>query len=259
MEVMNRVTRMHVLIIEDEKPAADKLIRGVRKFDRSIIIDGPLQTVREILDWFSANPAPDLIIADIQLTDGQSLEAIRKIKISSPIIFVTAHDEFLLEALEQNGIDYLLKPFRQTDFERTLVKYQSLRNHFTSGLASFLDGYTASSSKWKKRIVVIKGTARVSVRTEEIAYFFTSHKIVFMVDKNGNRHIVDKNLSDLESCFDPNSFFRVNRQFLVNIDAVQRFKLADHGRLILELQPPTSAKIEVSEENARPFKQWLDR
>ena len=247
---------MNILILEDEKPAAEKLIRGIKRFDASVNVEGPLQSVREAVQWLTENPAPDLIFADIQLADGISFEIFRKVAVSSPVIFATAFDSYLLEALEQNSIDYLLKPVKEERLEGALRKYLRLKQHFSSNLQTFIEDYGKKNSK-RERIVVKKGVDFVSVKIDEVAFFYTEHKIVFLVDNAGVRYVIDEPLSKLEEELDPSQFFRANRKFLINIRAVKRFKSYEKGKILVELVPATHEQVVVSQESAGEFKGWM--
>ncbi len=249
---------MTVLILEDETPAAEKLIQGIKTFDAAIEIAGPLRSVREAVRWLTEHPAPDLILADIQLTDGLSLDIFRKVTTSSPVIFTTAHDAYLFEALEHNSIDYLLKPIKQEKLEGSLKKYLRFKQHFSANLAQAAEAYERQG-RVRDRIVVKKGNDLFGVKVEEIAYFYTEHKVVFVVDRNGTRYMADDALSALEERLDPSLFFRVNRKFLVHVDSVKSFKTLDKGKLQVELNPMVREEVVVSQENAAEFRRWMEQ
>jgi len=249
---------MNILILEDEKPAAEKLIRGIKKFDLSVNIAGPLQSVSSAVQWLTENPAPDLIVADIQLTDGLSLDVFRKVTVSSPVIFATAFDSYLLEALEQNSIDYLLKPVKEEKLEGALRKYLRLKQHFSSNLPAFIEGYGARNGK-RERIVVKKGIDFVSIKIDEVAFFYTEHKVTFLVDNAGSRYIIDEPLSQLEGELESSQFFRANRKFLISCRAVKKFKSYEKGKILVELVPATHEQVVVSQESAGEFKRWMGR
>ena len=250
---------MTILIIEDEKPAAEKLAKGIWQFDSTATLVGPLRSVKESVSWFANNTMPDLVFVDIQLTDGLSLDLFKKVTVTCPVIFATAFDEYLLEALEHNSIDYLLKPFKQEKLEGALKKYLRLKQHFTSTLTQFVQSYNPNGGKSKGRIVVKKGIDFVSVKADDVAYFYTEHKVVFLIDKEGNRYLVDKPLAELEAELHTEKFFRVNRKFLVHINAIARFKSFEKGKILVELKPPTKEEVTVSQENAADFREWMGK
>lgn len=249
---------MNILIIEDERPAAERLIAMVKEFDPEIRIAATLRSVKESLEWLSGHPAPDCILADIQLNDGLSLEIFEQQPVASPLIFTTAYDEYLLKAFAFNSIDYLLKPVSKEKLFHALKKYLSLKQHFTVDLGP-LTGHLRNSIPVNDRIVVKKGTDFIAIRMEQIAYFYSEHKISFLIDTQGSRYIVDKPLSEIETTLDPSRFFRINRKFLANIDAVSRFRPFEKGKVLVDLNPPVKEEVIVSQENASSFKAWIGK
>lgn len=248
---------MKILIIEDEEPASERIGAMVREFDPAIHILATLRSVKESLEWLRSHAAPDLIIVDIQLNDGLSLEIFKTNPAPSPLIFTTAYDEYLMKAFEFNSIDYLLKPIQKEKLHNALSKYLKLKQHFTGNLVSLFEQLRDGSTSSPQRLIVKKGTDFVTVKADDVAYFYTEHKIVFLVDNVGKRYIVDKPLAELESQLDKTLFFRVNRKYLVHANAVTRFKPYEKGRVVIELQPPVGEEIVISQENASEFKQWI--
>ncbi len=249
---------MTIIIIEDERPAAERLAAMVREFDPDIRIAAVLRSVKEAQAWLSSHPAPDCLLADIQLSDGLSLELFRTQHITAPVIFTTAYDEYLMKAFAFNSIDYLLKPIDREKLFRALTKYLNLREHFTGNIA-------AMSEQWGRqqpvtdRLVVKKGTDYIVLKNEQIAYFYSEHKITFLIDTNGVRYIVDKPLAELEHSYTLPAFFRINRKYLAAYPAVVRFRPYDKGKVIVELKPAPADEVIVSQENAAAFKQWIGK
>ncbi len=249
---------MKILIIEDEEPASERIISMIREIDPGIRLLAVLRSVKESVAWLSMHAAPDLIIVDIQLNDGLSLEIFKQSPVPSPLIFTTAFDDYLLKAFEYNSIDYLLKPIDKEKLRRALEKYSSLRHHFSGNFVSLFEQIEHRTAL-KDRLVVKKGGDFVTLRTDQIAYFYSEHKISFLVDREGKRFIMDKPLSEIESGLDPKTFFRLNRQFLVHIDAVAKFRSSDKGKWIVALHPATAEEVTVSQENAAAFKEWIGK
>lgn len=249
---------MNILIIEDERPAAERLIAMVKEFDPEIRIAATLRSVKESLVWLSRHPEPDCILADIQLNDGLSLEIFEHHPVASPLIFTTAYDEYLLKAFAFNSIDYLLKPINKEKLFHALQKYRSLKQHFSVDLGS-LAGHIRNKTPINDRLVVKKGTDFTAIRMEQVAYFYSEHKITFLIDTQGSRYIVDKPLSEIEITLDPSRFFRINRKFLANIDAVARFRPFEKGKVLVDLHPPVKEEVIVSQENASSFKVWVGK
>jgi DNA-binding LytR/AlgR family response regulator len=251
---------MNIVIIEDERPAAEKLQKAIRKFDPAVEFPAILPSIQSSISWFQQNPAPDLVLMDIELTDGLSLRIFDHCTIPCPTIFITAYDEYWQEAFECNGIDYLLKPVKQEKLENALQKYRKLQQHFNSPPVPGMPLWNAvkPAQGFRKRFLVKRGIDWVAVRTEEIAYAYAAHKLSFLVDQKGQQYILDKSLVDLETELDPAQFFRVSRKWIVNIHHIKRIKTHSKSKLLLELNPPAAEEVIVSQENANAFKQWID-
>jgi len=244
---------MNVIIIEDELPARAKLISMLQAIDLSIRVVAELGSVKESLEWLSNHIEPELAFVDIQLSDDHSFEIFRKHPVKFPVIFTTAYDKYMLESFEFNSIDYLLKPITEEKLKRSLDKIQKLEQHFFQGNVLRL---IQQQSPAKGRIVARKGTEFVALNTDEIAYFFTDHKIVFVRDFQGRQMIVDKNLSELESELDSKTFFRINRKLITHQKAIDRFK-PDNGKIQIFLKPEMKEEVHVSKETAPEFRRWI--
>lgn len=243
---------MNVIIIEDELPARAKLIAMLQSIDPAIRVVAELGSVKESLDWLQSNNEPNLAFVDIQLSDDHSFEIFRKHAVRFPVIFTTAYDKYMLESFEFNSIDYLLKPITESKLKRSLDKVQKLEQHFIHGNILKL---IKQPNPAKGRIVARKGTEFIALTLDEVAYFFTDHKIVFVRDYTGRQMIVDKNLSELEREL-PIEFFRLNRKFIAHQKAIDRFK-PDNGKIQIFLKPEMKEIIHVSKESAPDFKKWI--
>jgi DNA-binding LytR/AlgR family response regulator len=250
--------QMKCIIIEDEKPAAEKLLSLLALSDQPVTVDVVLGSIREAIDWLQQYPAPELIFMDIELSDGLSFKIFEEVNVECPVIFTTAYDEYWQEAFEHNSIDYLLKPVKPEKLEAALNKYQKLKQHFTAGYKDLVNwSSTAAQSGYKKRFLVKRGTDYISIKAEEVAYFYATHKLVCMVDSSGQKFIMDQSLADIETQVDPAVFYRVNRKYLVNMSAIKRIKTYPKSKLMLEVAPLVTEDIIISQENAAAFKQWM--
>ena len=247
---------MKILIIEDEHPASERIITMLHEFDASIRILATLRSVKESITWLKMHAAPDLILVDIHLNDGLSLDIFKHQPIPSPLIFTTAYDEYLMKAFEFNSIDYLLKPIDKTKLFHALKKYQTLKQHFSGNFVSLFD-HIQNNTPIKHSFVVKKGTDFVALKTEQIAYFYSEHKITFLIDNEGKRYIIDKPLAEIETEIDTKQFFRLNRKYLVNVESISKFKAFEKGKIVVDLVPPVAEEVIVSQENASLFKQWI--
>jgi DNA-binding LytR/AlgR family response regulator len=242
-----------VIIIEDELLAQAKLEAMLLSIDPGIEVVARLGTVKESKAYLAQSPPPDVAFVDIQLSDDHSFEIFRDFPLQFPVIFTTAYDKYLLESFEHNAIDYLLKPVTEDKLRRSLAKLKKLELHFLQGnMMKLLHG----ERRAKDRIVAKKGTEFVALSWNEIAYFYTEHKVVFVKDTQGRLFVLDKNLSELEAELDENIFFRLNRKFVTHVDAVEKFK-SDSGKIRVYLKPPMSEEIYVSKETAPDFRKWI--
>ena len=252
---------MKVLIVEDERPASENLVEELQAIDDSIDVVAGCNSVEGTVRWLQKNPAPDLILMDIQLSDGLSFNIFKACEVTCPVIFTTAYDKYLTQAFEYSSIDYLLKPISQDKLKNAIRKYKALRNHFVSSHEyagnHTLPDYLIQDRK-KSRILVRKGVDFQAVRVEDAGYFFTEHKLIFLVDKENKKFMAEKNnLSELEEELDKNIFYRANRKYIINANYIKLFKPLERSKISVELTLPVSEEIIISQENSASFKKWI--
>lgn len=256
----------HILIIEDEVPAAEKLIHFVRKFDQTLLIHGPIPSIEEAIHWLN-NPKnkSDLIFMDIYLADGPCFDIFKQTEIQQPIIFTTAYNEYALEAFKHNSIAYLLKPISYSDFSDGMQQFKRMQTVFSGSQttqASILELLSNISTKatptYKSRFMVKSGERIRSIPLEDIAIFYAEGRTAFLYTNTQRKYIVDYTLAELESILDPALFFRVNRSFLVQISAIQEVLQYSNSRLKLALHVGNDFEIIVSREKVPFFKAWFD-
>jgi two-component system LytT family response regulator len=248
---------MRTLIIEDEKPAADKLKKAIQKAGLGIEIIAQLDSVQSAVQWLRTQEQPELVFMDIELSDGLCFKIFETVSVPCPIIFTTAYDEYWQEAFELNSIDYLLKPVKQEKLEAALKKYDTLKQYFASNFQQLMQTKQTNLPAYKKRFLVKRGTDYISVKTEDISYFYATHKLVCMVNKKAEKFILDISLSDIEKQIDPVSFYRINRKYLVNMSAIKRIRAYPKSKLEVEVEPPVNDEIIISQENVAAFKDWM--
>ncbi|MBL7730963.1 MAG: response regulator transcription factor [Chitinophagaceae bacterium] len=246
------------VIIEDEKLAGRALVQSLSRIAPDVQVDALLASVAESIAYFSSSPEVDIIFSDVQLADGHSFEIFKEVSIKAPVVFTTAYDEFMLNAFTCNGIDYLLKPVDEKELEEALDKYRRLEKHFNSHTAAMQRLVQYGSSKKKTRLVVKRGLEYISLKLDEIVLFYTENKLVFVTDMNGKKYVAENNLSDLEEMLDGDQFFRVNRQYIVNIDYIRGYKPFEKVKLLVELnRPELNHHIVISQENSQLFRKWM--
>jgi DNA-binding LytR/AlgR family response regulator len=258
---------MNVVVIEDERLTAERLISLVKKYDASIHVFARIASVTEAISWFESNPvtAVDLIFMDIHLEDGDSFQIISKLNLKTPIIFTTAFDDYMIKAFKVNSIDYLLKPISYEELAAALDKFKSLRsnNENKSGqidINSLIEQLKRQSNpQFKDRFMVTVGTRIRSIKTETIAYFYLEEKTVLLVTNDGTTLPVDYSLDKLMQLIDPKQFFRVNRQFIVSVNSIQLVHTISAGKLKLDVIPKPKHEVSVSGDRVADFKEWLGK
>ncbi|PJJ61222.1 LytR/AlgR family response regulator transcription factor [Hymenobacter chitinivorans] len=251
---------MNVLLLEDEYPAAERLQRLLLQAAPEARVAAVLDTVDGAVAWLTTNPAPDLIISDIQLADGLSLDVFDQLVVRSPVIFATAYDAYALRAFKANSIDYLLKPIKLTELRAALTKLQEWQQPAAPArqLESLRDSLPRAERQYKTRFLVRSGEQLLPLPVGAVAWFQSRHEVTTLVATDGRRFVIDYTLEQLESLLDPSQFFRLNRQYIAHLQAVQRLHPYFNGKLKLDLAPAPSEEVLVSKEKASPFKNWLE-
>lgn len=251
---------MKVIIIEDEKPSARRLQRMLSKLD--IETEVMLHSVDESVNWFQNNEHPDLIFLDIQLSDGLSFEIFETVKIKSAIIFTTAYDEYALQAFKLNSIDYLLKPIDDDDLEASIKKYRERAPQSKAVTLDFEDIkkllVNPIDREYKKRFSVKVGQHIKLINTDEIECFYSENKGTYLHTKEGRDYLLDTSLEHLEEELEPQTFFRINRKFFVNINAIKDIISYTNSRLQIKLGSYKEQDVIVARERVKRFKEWLD-
>lgn len=246
---------INTLIIEDEKTAADNLMRLLKLTKEPVTISAVLDSVEESVNWFNGNRQPDLVFMDIHLKDGNSFSIFERVSVTAPIVFITAYDNYLVKAFEQNSIEFLLKPIDEISVLHTINKYKKLKQHFINRYDEV--AVNLPPAKKRQRLIVKKGIEYQSVLLEEVAYFFTEHKVTFLVTKQEKKFMLDQNLKELEEELDKKIFYRANRKYIININCIKSYRTFEKVKLIVDLTLPMSEDIIISQENAGDFKRWM--
>lgn len=249
--------RTHVIILEDEPPAADRLSTLVRSIDPSVSVDGVFESVKSASVWLSEHPEPDLAFLDIQLADGLSFELLERGTLHAPVIFVTAYDEYAVRAFKVNSIDYLLKPVDPKELKRSLAKFHETRPG-TVDLRSILGAIRERRPSYRTRFLIPHADRYIAVETGSILYFSTEKKKTILTLADGTKHETGESLEELEEELDPATFFRANRQYLVSYGSISGIHAYFNGKLSVYLKKLQESLI-ISKERAGEFKQWLNR
>ena len=250
---------MKVVLIEDEIPAIEKLERYLLKYDPTFEVVAKLSSIDASVKWFKAHENDfDVVFMDIQLTDGISFEIFNYTTIQKPVIFITAFDEYALDAFKVNSIDYLLKPITFTDVSKALHKLKNLKTVLAINPVISQVVQQINEQKFKDRFLVRLGNHIHSIKTEEIALFYADGRTVYLVTNERKKFIVDYNLETLCGLLDQREFFRVNRSFLIAINAIKDVVVYSNSLLNVTPIVPVEKEIVVSREKVHGFKDWLE-
>lgn len=259
---------MRILIVEDEELAVRKLQNTLLGVDTSTNIVGVTDSIQSTVEWLRENQAPDLILMDIELSDGQSFEVFSQIEVKSPVIFTTSYDEYALKAFKVNSVDYLLKPIQKEELEAALNKYRQLHLNNGNGHSNpniSIDNLLKElqtklqGKEYRKRFLVKHGQRLVSIEIDEIVYFFSDGRLNFFKTNDNRKFVVDYTMDELEEMLDPNKFFRISRSFYVSINCIEKIDEYFGNRLILALRPASEKEVLVSRERVTDFKKWMGK
>lgn len=253
---------MTVLIIEDEPLAIERIRHLLQNQQGKVEIVGVTGSIESSVHWLQNNLHPQLILMDIELSDGQSFAIFNQVDVKSPVIFTTSYDEYAIKAFKANTVDYLLKPIRESDLQMALQKLQGLKQQFSTapaGLENLLRDLQYKGKEYRDRFLVKTGQRYFSIETENIAYFYYANRVTYLKTWKNEQYYLDYILDELEEMLSPNVFFRANRQYILNIKSVKDIHSYFNHKLKLVLRPPAKDEVLVSKEKANEFKNWMGR
>ena len=251
---------MKVLIIEDESLLAKELQRTIKAIRPDIEVVHVLRSIQEGISWFEQKHSIDLIISDIQLIDGTSFELFKQVQVSTPIVFITAYDEFAIKAFKLNSIDYLLKPISETDLEAAISKYEKLWGQKKKLDPEVLNHLIMKNTEqaYKSKFLIRVGDQYKQVDSNDIGFFFAEGNTVYLVQKSGKKLIVDYSLDQVAPQLDPKKFFRINRQLLINNSCIRGIHKYFNSRLKLEIHPEYDTEVLVTRSRVNEFLSWMN-
>lgn len=251
---------MRTIIIEDEDLTAEDLCLTLKRLEPTFELCARLSSVKESIAYLQNAPAVDLIFSDIQLGDGESFDIFKAIPPKAPVVFCTAYNQYMMEAFQHFGLDYILKPFSDRSIQRTLEKYRLLRQTFNQSALEMIhsvDHPMKIEERRKKSLIVIHGDKITPIQIQEIALCYIEFDNVFVKTHGGKEYLINKSLEEVEHMLG-SDFFRVNRQHIIKRDTIAFAKLGLSRKLVLSLHIDHPIKISVSKEKYQPFMQWLE-
>lgn len=253
---------MNVVIIEDEHLSAQRLHAMLAKYDATINVLAEIPSAAEAVEWFKENEDPDLVFMDIHLEDGQSFSIFDQINLDVPVIFTTAFDEYTIKAFKVNSVDYLMKPLNYEELVKAIEKFKRIHAEKEESGKSFeqlLQSLQKKEPEYRSRFLVSIGSRLMTVEIEDIQYFYSAEKITFLVTKDNHRYPIDFSLDKLALLLNPKDFYRINRQMIVKLSAIENIHVYSKGRIKLDLSPAMKEDVFVSLDKVVEFKEWLGK
>ncbi|MBD3749218.1 MAG: response regulator transcription factor [Sphingobacteriales bacterium] len=250
-----------ILIIEDE-PATSRYLKALlENLKDNLTVTAIKDSVESAVKFLSQkNLEVDLIFSDIRLSDGLTFEIFQKIELDIPIIFLTAYDEYALNAFKANGIDYLLKPFDEDDIHSAISKYRKLigvEKRREVNYEEILKGLVSKNQAYRQSFLIHFRDKLIPITIQQIAWFYTAYEVVYAKTMDHKDYVIDYTLEQLEAELNPEIFYRANRQFLISRSSIKEMELYFNGRLSLKLQPETEHQVLISKAKVSDFKKWL--
>lgn len=251
---------MRIVIIEDEEYAAKDLSEKIKTVIPDVEIVKTLSSVNSAIKYFSEQEHPDIFFSDIQLGDGMSFEIFSKIKTKSPVIFVTAYNEYALNAFKFNGIDYILKPFNKDDIKKAIDKLSNFKNQENeqSKIDTLFQYFEKFQKKKSTQLLVYQKDKIIPINTIEIALLYTDNDTIKLICFNGSQYTYSSTLEELENILG-NTFYRANRQYIVNRNCIKDITQYFARKLLVNLNIPYEEKIFISKEKSSSFLKWLSQ
>ncbi|ASU34085.1 LytR/AlgR family response regulator transcription factor [Mucilaginibacter xinganensis] len=256
--------QIRIAIIEDEPVTARNLAYVLQTIDPVIKVISIQTGVEEAVEWFIENPNNyDLIFMDIRLNDGLSFDIFKHVNLVKPVIFVTAYNDYAIQAFKNNGIDYILKPFDQQEVEKAINKFKTLVTSVNEESVAFnvseiIAQLNAAPVSYKRSFLVHFRDKLIPVETATIAWFYTANELVYAHTNDARQYIVDFTMEQLEQQLDPMLFFRANRQFIINRKEISEVDFYFNGRLSVKVKPAPPESIIISKVRVPQFKSWMN-
>lgn len=255
---------MDILIVEDEPLAVQKLVKLLNLVDPTCRILGTTDGIESTVEWLKTHPLPDLILMDIELSDGQSFEIFNLISIECPVVFTTSYDESAVKSFQVNRFDYLLKPIKRDELEQVLTKYRQSRSPKVTpaDIDELVDDLRKQNRQpeFRSQFLAKNHQRLISVDAADVAFFYAKDGVTYLYSRDKNRYVVDYTLNALEEFLEPTRFFRINDQFIVELRAVSQIHSYLNGQFKVDLKSGGIAQdIMVSRDRIRGFKEWIGR
>jgi DNA-binding LytR/AlgR family response regulator len=250
---------MRILIIEDEQNATERLEKLVIEISPEKKVIGKCRSIQQTVEWLQENEYPDLILSDVQLSDGLSFEIFEQLEKKVPIIFISAYDNYAIEAFKAEGLHYLLKPVKKQELQEAIQRYENnfYEKKVVAEKAAIELQVPQVQKQYQERFIIHVGSQIKLIQDSEIAYLYTENKMVYIITFDNQKYSMDLTLEGFEKILNPKLFYRISRQFIVQLKAITKMVPATKQRIEVSLDPPTSYETITSFERTPQFKKWL--
>jgi DNA-binding LytR/AlgR family response regulator len=254
-----------IVIIEDEKPAQRLLQETLKEISILTEVVICLDSIQSAVKWFGNNPHPEIVLMDIQLSDGLSFDIFKQIDIESMIIFTTAYDDYAIQSFKVNSLDYLLKPVEKDELQSAFEKYQQYNRRFLKENISAIDFselitiIKSEKIEYRKRFLIQSNESFFHIETTQVAFINSRQGITFVRTFDKREYPINFSLQSLKEQLDPEQFFKVNRQVIINMNVIKKVHSYFNGKLKLETIPSYYEDIVIGKDKAAEFRRWLDR
>jgi DNA-binding LytR/AlgR family response regulator len=248
-----------IVLLEDEDLTAKRTRQLVVECDPAAKVIATIPSVSGAVEWLSRNSAPDLFLMDVHLEDDLVFDLFNRMVINTPVIFITAYDEYVVKAFKVNSIDYLLKPVEREQLQSALQKFRSVGEYYSQANFHALRAQIGGVNTFRERFMVAVGKKLITIPVGDIAFFSLEFRTVFLTTKDGQHLPMSYSLDALSHMLDPKLFFRANRQYIISMTAVKSAALYSAGKIKLELTPSPKEEVFVSGDRMSDFKNWLGR
>jgi two-component system, LytTR family, response regulator LytT len=252
---------MKILIVEDEQKTA-LLLKEFIEWHPTYNVVAICDSIESAVSYLRQHQQDlDVVFMDIQLSDGQSFEIFDKIAVNLPVVFCTSYDEYTLKAFKNQGIDFILKPFNETDIRQTIAKVEDLKGRFINHAYQNLNLQEIKPEKkdYQTSFLIRYREKIYPISVSDIAFIYLENEIVYLSNFKGEKNPVFKTLDEIENAVSPDQFYRINRQMLINRKAIKEIETYFNQRVVVHLTVPTPEKALVPRLKVTSFLSWVEK
>lgn len=218
--------KLRVILVDDERLAREEIKRHLHDYP-TFELCGEAEDIDQASALIQAHQ-PDLLLLDVQMPGGSGFELLESLQRVPEVIFITAFDQYAVKAFEANALDYLVKPVRVERFAKAMEKIMGKLNEMQT-----------QEGRQDQKIFVKEGDRIYFVNLIDIYRIESSGNYARIYTNNNNKLLIKKSLNQLEKTLDPNLFFRINRNEIIQLQFVQYVETLHKSRLLVRMQSGT--------------------